>query len=125
VLLALADMHDIVNLRTLCPDKLAASLSASSVVQGLRVLQLHRSNSNDVMTAYKSALSTVRLDNNLLREFSRHFLNEQSPAVMSLAAECILQDDHILDKVMGSVLERLSDASGEASSRTEFEADMP
>ena len=52
-------MHDIPDLTRLCTQQVESSVSISSVVQDLKILQLHSGNSEVVMHAYGDALKKV------------------------------------------------------------------
>ena len=84
-----------------------SSVSISSVVQDLKILQLHNGNSEVVMNAYVDALKKVQADNHLLRELSRHLLlGEPSLVVQVAVSEWLLDDHKLLRKVMVNALEK-------------------
>ena len=83
-------------------------MSTSSVVQDLKILQLHSGNSEVVMNAYVDALKKEKADNDLLRELSRYLLlGEPSLVVQAAVSECLLDDHKLLRKVMVNALEKL------------------
>ena len=67
-------MYDIPDPTRLCTQQVKSSVSISSVVQDLKILQLHSGNSEVVMNAYGDALKKVKADKDLLRELSRYLL---------------------------------------------------
>ena len=101
-------MHDIPDLTRLCTQQVKSSVSISSVVQDLKILQLHSGNSEVVMNAYADVLKKVKADNDLLRELSRYLLlGEPNLVVQAAVSECLLDDHRLLRKVMVNALEKL------------------
>ena len=101
-------MHDIPDLARLCTQLVKSAVSISSVVQDLKILQLHSGNSEVVMNAYADALKKVKADNDLLRELSRYLLlGEPNLVVQAAVSECLLDDDRLLRKIMVNALEKL------------------
>ena len=101
-------MHDIPDLTRLCTQQVKSSASISSVVQDLKILQLHSGNSEVVMNAYADGLKKVKADNDSLRELSRYLsLGEPNLVVQAAVSECLLDDHRLLRKVMVNALEKL------------------
>ena len=101
-------MHDIPDPTRLCTQQVKSSVSISSVVQDLKILQLHSGNSEVVMNAYGDALKKVKADKDLLWELSRYLLlGEPIPVVQAAVSKWLLDEHKLLRKVMAHALEKL------------------
>lgn len=109
VLLRLADMYELPHLAKACGENLKWFMTGATVLEDMRTLHAHSKNCC-IRITWEESCEKVRQENHLLRAFFHSVLESgQSSGPVMAIMNHVLEDDSLLDLVVGPLVEKLLD----------------